>query len=215
MKNSTVLAALTLGAVLLISAGCKHSSVGLTNIPGRTQPVGGSGQNGLNGGDTTTPQPPFVVTNPQLPVEVPPQIKPGTDIPFPTNSQATAILDGPHDEDRAMFEKDTVYFDTDSAVIKASEQSKLEEVSKYFKTTGTDALLVEGYCDERGTEGYNLALGDRRALAVREYLVTLGVEPGRVATVSLGEAKPANPGHNESAWKANRRGVSVRIMPKK
>jgi peptidoglycan-associated lipoprotein len=73
---------------------------------------------------------------------------------------------------------------------------------------------VEGNCDERGTEKYNLSLGDKRALAVREYLVTLGVDAHQVVTVSYGAAKPAAEGHSESAWSKNRRDDFVLLLPK-
>jgi peptidoglycan-associated lipoprotein len=77
-----------------------------------------------------------------------------------------------------------------------------------------DALRVEGNCDERGTENYNLSLGERRALAVREYLANLGVDPRQVVTVSYGKAKPAVEGHNEAAWGKNRRDDFILLTPK-
>ena len=78
----------------------------------------------------------------------------------------------------------------------------------------TDALTVEGNCDERGTEQYNISLGDKRALAVREYLANLGVDPQRIHTVSLGESKPVDPGHDESAHAKNRRAEFILLTPK-
>ena len=76
------------------------------------------------------------------------------------------------------------------------------------------AANMPGHCDERGTEQYNLSLGERRALAVREYLVTAGIQPDRAFTISYGESRPAVPGHNEAAWSKNRRGVFVLLTPK-
>ena len=73
---------------------------------------------------------------------------------------------------------------------------------------------MEGNCDERGTEKYNLSLGERRALAVREYLVNLGVDPHQVDTVTYGKSKPAVPGHTEAAWSKNRRDDFVLLTPK-
>jgi peptidoglycan-associated lipoprotein len=70
-------------------------------------------------------------------------------------------------------------------------------------------ITIEGHCDERGSEEYNLALGERRAAAVRQYLVDSGVSAGKLDTVSFGEAKPAVQGHDESAWRWNRRGEFV------
>jgi peptidoglycan-associated lipoprotein len=72
---------------------------------------------------------------------------------------------------------------------------------------------VEGHCDERGTEGYNLSLGERRALAVRTYLVNLGISADRVYTISFGEARPAVDGHTEAAWSKNRRGEFILLLP--
>jgi peptidoglycan-associated lipoprotein len=74
-------------------------------------------------------------------------------------------------------------------------------------------LLIEGHCDERGTEGYNTTLGDKRANALREYLVNLGVSPARIHTLSLGETVPAATGNNESAWSKNRRGEFIFVEP--
>ena len=110
---------------------------------------------------------------------------------------------------------ETIYFDYDKEAIKASEQSKLEDVANYLKSHAEAALRVEGNCDERGTEEYNRALGERRALAAREYLVRLGIDAGRVDTISYGEDKPVNPGHNEAAWSKNRRDDFTVLLPPK
>jgi peptidoglycan-associated lipoprotein len=118
-------------------------------------------------------------------------------------------------EDAKMFETDTVYFDFDSSAVKASEKSKIEKVADYFKSNSGHAVKVEGHCDERGTEEYNRSLGERRALAVRELLVRAGIAPERIETISYGEDRPAEVGHNESAWKKNRRGVFVLLTPPK
>ena len=123
-------------------------------------------------------------------------------------------MNGPHNEDREKFKADTIYFDFDRANIKASEESKLQEVATYFKGSTGDALIIEGNCDERGTEKYNLSLGERRALAAREYLANLGVDPQRIKTVTYGSSKPVDPGHNEAAWKQNRRDEMVLVTPK-
>ena len=75
-------------------------------------------------------------------------------------------------------------------------------------------LRIEGYCDERGTEEYNRALGDRRALSAREYLAKLGINPEDIQTISFGKDKPADPGHNAAAWAKNRRCEFVLLTPK-
>jgi peptidoglycan-associated lipoprotein len=116
--------------------------------------------------------------------------------------------------DREAFAANTVYFDLDRATVKASEQSKIEAVAGYLRSNPAHAVEIEGHCDERGTEAYNLSLGERRALAIREYLVNLGIDPQRVHTISYGETHPVDLGHNESAWKKNRRGVFILLKPK-
>jgi len=100
-------------------------------------------------------------------------------------------------------------------VVKSSEKSKAAAVADYLKGNAAAAVKVEGHCDERGTEEYNRSLGERRALACREELIRLGIDANRVDTISYGEDRPADPGHDESAWKKNRRGEFVLLTPPK
>jgi len=116
-------------------------------------------------------------------------------------------------EDPGALQADTVYFDFDSSVIKPSEKSKISAVADYLKSNAANAVKVEGHCDERGTEEYNRALGDRRALAIREELVNLGTDANRVDTISYGKDRPAVQGHDEAAWSKNRRGQFVLLTP--
>jgi len=111
----------------------------------------------------------------------------------------------PSDGDRSMF--DPVYFAYDSSQVNPEEAGKCEAVAKYLKKNSGGGVIIEGNGDERGSREYNLALGERRALAIRDYLISLGVDPGVIQTKSLGEEMPANPGHDEAAWRMNRRGV--------
>jgi peptidoglycan-associated lipoprotein len=113
-----------------------------------------------------------------------------------------------------MFAADTVYFDFDRSTVKPSELPKLQRVAAYLKSNSGVTLRVEGNCDERGTEEYNRSLGERRALAVRELLIAEGVDPTRVTTLSYGEDKPADTGHDEAAWAKNRRGDFVVLKAK-
>ncbi|MEI2723792.1 MAG: OmpA family protein [Verrucomicrobiota bacterium] len=117
-------------------------------------------------------------------------------------------------EDRGALAAHTVRFDFDSAVVKSSEKSNVEAAGAYLKANPKVGLRVEGNCDERGTEEYNRALGERRALAIRELIVGGGVEGDRVVTVSFGKDKPEALGHDEAAWAINRRGVFVVLIPK-
>jgi outer membrane protein OmpA-like peptidoglycan-associated protein len=125
---------------------------------------------------------------------------------------------GSHDgwlRNAEALQADIIYFQYDSAVVKPDEKSKLSAVANYLKSSGSDALKIEGFCDERGTEEYNRSLGERRALALREELASLGVDPSRVDTASLGKDRPADSGHSESAWSKNRRGEFIVLSPPK
>jgi peptidoglycan-associated lipoprotein len=114
----------------------------------------------------------------------------------------------PGTSDRAGQDGDlrTVYFDYDRYNIRSDARSALRANAKAINANDKwGRVTIEGHCDERGSEEYNLALGERRAHAVRKYLIDLGVPSKRLNTVSFGEAKPAVMGHDESAWRYNRR----------
>jgi peptidoglycan-associated lipoprotein len=98
-----------------------------------------------------------------------------------------------------------VYFDYDSSQVGGSERSKLEAIAEYLRGNAQVGLIVEGHCDERGSNDYNLALGERRAQAVRAYVIGLGIEADRIKTVSYGEEQPAAFGQDEATYKMNRR----------
>jgi len=97
------------------------------------------------------------------------------------------------------------FFEYNDSSLSADAQTALTNSATWLKKNAQYNLLIEGHCDERGTEQYNLALGDRRANQAKEYLVTLGVDASRIRTVSYGEERPFDPGHDESAWAKNRR----------
>ncbi len=115
--------------------------------------------------------------------------------------------------DAEIFKSNTAYFDFDSSVVKSSEKSKVAAVADYLKAHTADALRVDGHCDERGTEEYNRSLGERRALALREELVSDGVPADHILTETFGKDRPADPGHNEAAWSKNRRGEFILLTP--
>lgn len=98
-----------------------------------------------------------------------------------------------------------VRFDFDKSVVREDGRRTCQVVADYMKKHPQTKMQVEGHCDERGTAEYNMALGERRATAVVSYLVSLGVPKGSLSTVSFGEEKPLDPGHNEDAWAKNRR----------
>jgi peptidoglycan-associated lipoprotein len=100
---------------------------------------------------------------------------------------------------------EAVYFEYDSAQISASERAKLEAVAEYLRGAPDVGLVVEGHCDERGSNEYNVALGERRAQAARAYIVGLGIASERIRTISYGEEQPVAFGHDEESWRLNRR----------
>jgi len=98
-----------------------------------------------------------------------------------------------------------VFFEFDSAEMSSEGQAVLAKNAETMKQYPTWVVSVEGHCDERGTAEYNLALGERRALSVRQYLVSLGIAAERLRTVSYGKEFPFDPGHSETSWSRNRR----------
>lgn len=98
-----------------------------------------------------------------------------------------------------------VFYELDNAEISAEAQASLAANAEVLKKNPTWVISIEGHCDERGTAEYNLALGERRALSARSYLVSLGIAQDRLRTVSYGKEFPFDPNHNEAAWAKNRR----------
>ncbi len=160
------------------------------------------------------PVPPGIAGNPNEPPPAPPITPPepptGTNGLIPT---AERDLHKGWIENADIFKAYSVHFDFDSSVVKAGEKPNVEAVAGQLKSNPAWAVRVEGNCDERGTEEYNRSLGERRALALREDLIQLGIDPARVDTVSYGEDKPLAVGHDEAAWKQNRRGDFVQLIP--
>ena len=111
-------------------------------------------------------------------------------------------------EDLVANVGDRVFFDFDKYNLKADARETLGKQAAWLKKYPSVTVEVEGHCDERGTREYNLALGERRANAAKDYLVALGIDPNRVSTISYGKERPVALGHNEVAWGQNRRGVT-------
>lgn len=123
------------------------------------------------------------------------------DIPLTTIPSGTFVE--PPEEYRSIFQP--VYFDYDKSDIRNDMVPRLKQVAEWLQTHPAVLVRSEGHCDERGSDQYNMALGERRALSVRRFLVDQGVDADRLYTVSYGEEQPVNPGHNEAAWAENRR----------
>ena len=102
-----------------------------------------------------------------------------------------------------------IYFAYDSDYLVPSETANLDKIANYMSDKPTLGLVIEGHCDQRGTEEYNRALGERRANAVKNYLVSQGVAADRISVISYGKERPAVLGNNEAAWAQNRRAVTV------
>lgn len=103
----------------------------------------------------------------------------------------------------------TYYFDYDRSMLKPDDLASLEMHATVLRSNPDRSVVIEGHADERGTREYNLALGERRADAVRTFLVSAGVSPRQVELVSYGEERPEDPGHDEAAWSRNRRAILI------
>ena len=118
----------------------------------------------------------------------------------------------PSDDIAAALKAAIVHFDFDRDVIKPEAQEALQKLSGVLERNPDVAIQIQGNCDERGTEEYNLHLGMRRATSAKQYLVGLGVDGNRIDTISYGFERPADPRHNEEAWASNRRDDFVRTQ---
>jgi len=104
-----------------------------------------------------------------------------------------------------MFESESIYFDFDKADLKPEAQTVLKKKADWLRRNPGYSLRIEGHCDERGTNEYNLALGERRAASAKKFLAALGIAEDRMSIISYGEERPVDPGQNEEAWAKNRR----------
>ena len=111
--------------------------------------------------------------------------------------------------DKLIAVGDRVLFDYDSAKLDTSAKILLDAQSRFLRANTDLNFIIEGHCDERGTREYNLALGEQRATAVRDYLVIQGIDPDRIKVISYGKEKPAVVGSNTMAWSKNRRAVTI------
>ena len=106
---------------------------------------------------------------------------------------------------KERFENQDIHFDFDKASLTPAAQAVLRDKAAYLMANANTSVIIEGHCDERGTNEYNMALGDRRAGSAKSFLVDLGIASGRLTTISYGEEKPVDSASNEAAWTKNRR----------
>jgi peptidoglycan-associated lipoprotein len=104
-----------------------------------------------------------------------------------------------------MFMNEDIYFEFDSSVLLPMAREVLSRKADWLRENPDASVIIEGHCDERGTNAYNIALGDRRAETAKAFLVDLGIDEVLLTTISYGEERPVDPGHNEEAWAKNRR----------
>ena len=185
MKTSRHAAAIVAALVLVAGCGKKRAPAVVTD-PGRT---------------TTAPRPaPTPTPFPEEPVDVGPDVQPMTD--EAARAEDFSVTDPTTGEGGPL---EDVHFEYDQARLSDPARAIIEKHALWLQNHRAAKVVVEGHCDERGTVDYNLALGEQRARAVRDYLTSLGVAGDRVTTVSYGKERPLDPASNEAAWARNRR----------
>ncbi len=146
---------------------------------------------------------------PPPPSETPP---PAETMPSDNGGQVgNTVVPGSAGDFRQSVSSDTVHFGTDQSDVDPEAQQILDSQAQWLAKYPNVRITVEGHCDERGTREYNLALGDRRANAAKNYLAERGVDPSRINTISYGKERPVALGSDESSWAQNRRAVTVVI----
>ncbi len=207
-KNVLLKICFLLGFLVAIS-GCRREAKSLTPIPGNEGAIIGGGDpaelldtyNGVGPGGSLNPGGTLGVNG---------MLNGGEYLEG--NGQSALPrhdLTAGRSEDRETLASYTVYFGYDRSSIQAGELAKVEAVADYLNAESESFVKIEGHCDERGTDEYNRALGERRALSIREVLIRLGISPDRVTTESWGEDRPAVVGETEEAYAKNRRGEFV------
>ena len=129
-----------------------------------------------------------------------------------TGTGTGAPVKGSQEDFVASVSSDRIFFDTDQYDVDAQDQQTLQSQAAWLQQNPNVRVTIEGHADERGTRDYNIALGDRRANAAKNYLASLGIDPSRINTVSYGKERPAALGSDESAWAQNRRAVTVTVQ---
>lgn len=145
----------------------------------------------------------------------PPQLPPAppeTTEVAPTTAAPQGPVPGSQADFVATVSSDRIFFDTDKSDVDGDDQATLQSQAAWLAKYPNVRVTIEGHCDERGTREYNLALGERRANATKNALAALGVDAGRITTISYGKEKPDALGSDEGAWAKNRRAVTVTVQ---
>jgi len=129
-----------------------------------------------------------------------------------TGTGTGAPVKGSQEDFVASVSSDRIFFDTDQYDVDAQDQQTLQSQAAWLQQNPNVRVTIEGHADERGTRDYNIALGERRANAAKNYLASLGIDPSRINTVSYGKERPAALGSDEAAWAQNRRAVTVTVQ---
>jgi peptidoglycan-associated lipoprotein len=203
MRKKIIGCIIFLSFAALLSGGCAKKEVVRTDeqVP-VTQPA-------QRPADTETTRP--------APVQAPTRIEPTTPLPESTPTEGTVRPEAPatpagrEDDQYAALQRElqAIYFNFDSATLSDEARATLSKDAELLAKRTSVKISVEGHTDERGSDDYNMALGERRAKAARDYLVNLGIQPERISVISYGEEKPAQPGSDEDAWSKNRRAEIV------
>jgi peptidoglycan-associated lipoprotein len=183
-KYSKLLAVASLASFLLFSGGC-------------SQKVIKTDQNAVDESTTKSGQQQAQEPGSQMP---PSGSEESLNTPASSRHSSFTILEG-----RSTGPMLPIYFDFDQSGVRADQKSRIEKNAQYIKANPGAAIVIEGNCDERGTSEYNMALGERRAVSGKKYMVNLGANGSQISTISYGEEKPLNHGHDELAWSQNRR----------
>ena len=178
--------------------------LGCPKRPGVTQ-AGGGAIGPSSAAEASSAAPPAASTAPRVPAASAPRVS-ETPVTRPTLPTEARVQPGAGVPAVATSPLKDVFFDFDKSDIRDDQKAALNDNVGWLKANARAKISIEGHCDERGTPEYNLGLGERRAKAVKDYVVGAGIAPDRIATISYGKERPFVLGHDESAWKWNRRG---------